>query len=226
MKKVKVNACRKTPEKVSVHQGPTLKADVHMYAWARPYNDPNIIDVFTGLDRGFKYSPIFRNCVADTMVELTGYRRKDYVIAENQTGKEHIPKVTVWHHAWDEKNGKYRMQLVDFVEHKKTCPHAGGCKLWLINTKKKSKYAIYRKSCNESNQGRYSDLTMIYPVENGERAFYQNGYVSKKTLAVCDRKRIKLVGVDVYGNLLYKNEKHTYFWDHEFDLLIPVKSEI
>ena len=28
-------------------------------------------------------------------------------------------------YAWDEINGLYRMQLVDFIEHKKTCPHAG-----------------------------------------------------------------------------------------------------
>jgi hypothetical protein len=87
--------------------------------WTTPYTDPDIKSVFTGLNGRFKYSPIFTNCLADTMVELTGHRSKDYVIAEAQTGKKHTPGVTVWHHVWEKQDGKYRMQLVSFEEHKK-----------------------------------------------------------------------------------------------------------
>lgn len=188
--------------------------------WAKPYNDPNIINAITGLGGNFEYSPIFMKCATDTWVELTGYRRKDYIIAEDQTGKKHQPKVTVWHHAWDEKDGKYRMQLVDFVEHKKTCPHAGGCKLWLTNTEKRSKYA---SSKQKENYGNYSDLSPFYPIESAEINFYQKGYVSKKTMTAVKRKKAKLCGVDVYGNLLYKNCRNIYFWDHESDLLILIK---
>lgn len=206
-------------------RGAVKKVDVGMYAWAKPYNDPNIIDVFTGLGKGFRYSPIFKNCIADTMVELTGYRSKDYVIAEAQTGKMHTPKVTVWHHAWYEKDGKYRMQLVDFNEHKKTCPHAGGCKLWLLNTKKVSKYMSYKRMRDYGQLGDYSDLSLFYPVENSKISFYQNGYVSKKTLSAIGRKKAKLCGIDMYGNLLYKNAKNTYFWDHESDLLFLINDK-
>ena len=105
------------------------------------YLNTNIDNVVTGLGGNFRYSPIFKNAVADTFIELTGYRNKDYKIAEAKTGKGHTPKVTVWHHAWQEKDGLYRMQLVDFSEHKKTYPHAGGCKLWIMNTHKKKKYS-------------------------------------------------------------------------------------
>lgn len=83
-----------------------IRTDAGKYAWAKPYNDPNIKDIPTGLGRGFRYSPIFKNSIVDTMVKLTGYRSKDYAIAETQTGKKHIPKVTVWHHAWHEENGR------------------------------------------------------------------------------------------------------------------------
>ena len=37
------------------------------------------------------------------------------------------------------------------------------------------------------------------------------------------RKKAKLCGVDVYGNLLYKNGRNIYFWDHENDLLILIR---
>lgn len=201
-----------------------LKADVHCYAWAKPYSDPNIINVDTGLGKSFRYSPIFKNCIADTMVKLTGYRKKDYVIAEDQTGEKHVPRVTVWHHVWEEKDGMYRMQLVNFDDHKKTCPHAGGCKLWLLNTKGRSRYLKHRKNIMKNQMGNYTDLSEFYPVESGERAFYQKGYVSKRTLSVCYRKGIKLVGIDAYGNLLYQNGKKSYFWDHESDSLRLVKS--
>ena len=219
MKSTNKKYLRRMKRKSSV-RGNGIRIGTGMYAWAKPYNDPNIINVPTGLGRGFKYSPIFKKCIADTMVELTGYRRKDYVIAEAQTGKEHTPRVTVWHHAWEEKNGKYRMQLVDFEEHKKTCPHAGGCKLWLQNTKKRSKYLSHNAIYSSQNSGDYSDLPSFYSVESTESNFYQKGYVSKSTLSVIRKKKAQLVGVDMYGNLLYKNAKNLYFWDHESDSLI------
>lgn len=190
-----------------------IRTDAGKYAWAKPYNDPNIKDIPTGLGRGFRYSPIFKNSIVDTMVKLTGYRSKDYAIAETQTGKKHIPKVTVWHHAWHEENGRYLMQLVNFDEHQKTCPHAGGCKMWL-EANKKSRYLS-----NKNKIGYYSDFP-YYPVEATERNFFQKGYVSKKSLSAVRRKKARLFGIDMYGNLLYKNAKNIYFWDHESDLLI------
>lgn len=195
------------------------------YAWAKPYNDPNIKNVDTGLGKGFRYSPIFIKCFAETMIELTGYRSKDYVIAEKKTQTRHIPKVTVWHHAWDEKDGKYLMQLVDFEEHKKTCPHAGGCKLWLLNTKKKSKYLSYKKRQGYDKGGCYSDIPVFYPIDNFQSDFFQKGYVSKRTLSLVGRKKVKLCGVDMYGNLFYENDKNKYFWDHESDALILLSNK-
>lgn len=198
-----------------------MKVDRDIYAWAKPYNNPNIINVSTGLSGKFAYSPIFKKCIADTMVILTGYRKKDYMIAEEQTGKKHVPKLTVWHHAWEEKNGEYRMQLVDFNEHKKTCPHAGGCKLWLLNNKKSSKYFAYKE---KKIVGNYSDILEFYPIESDKRGYYQRGYVSKRTLSIINRKQAKLIGIDIYGNLLYKTRKNIYFWDHESDEILLLKS--
>lgn len=205
--------------KISSYNVGFQRKDSEMYAWAKPYNDPNIEDVYTGLGGNFKYSPIFKNSIADTMVALTGYRNKDYVIAEAQVGKKHTPCVTVWHHAWQEKNGLYRMQLVDFDTHKKTCPHAGGCKLWLLNTKKKSKYNSYRRS---DKGGDYTDITTYYSIQASDRNYYQRGYVSKRTLSCIRRKKLKLVGIDIYGNLIYESRKGKYFWDHESDCLMSL----
>lgn len=190
--------------------------------WTTPYTDPDIKSVFTGLNGRFKYSPIFTNCLADTMVELTGHRSKDYVIAEAQTGKKHTPGVTVWHHVWEKQDGKYRMQLVSFEEHKKTCPHAGGCKLWLLNSTENR--VSYRQMEHFEESGDYSDLSLFYPIRNSKIKFYQNGYVSKKTLLFAKKERAELFGIDVYGNLLYKNNTNLYFWDHEFDLVFSVKN--
>lgn len=217
----------KTKRKKSRHlytrKNTMIEINREIYSWAKPYDDPNIINVSTGLGRGFEYSPIFIKCIADTMVELTGYRRKDYIIAEDQTQTKHVPGISVWHHAWEEKDGKYRMQLVDFQEHKKTCPHAGGCKLWLLNTKKRKKYAAYKNRRIQDDYGNYSDVTLVYPIKSSERAFYQNGYVSKKTKTDIGRKKARLWGVDIYGNLLYKNAKNMYFWNHESDELLLIK---
>lgn len=65
------------------------------YVWAKMYDDPKIKTVPTGQSGNFRYSPVFLDCIVETMVKLTGYRKKDYVIAERQTGVEHIPKETV-----------------------------------------------------------------------------------------------------------------------------------
>ena len=192
------------------------------YRWSKPYNDPNIESGNTGLDGKFKYSPVFVDSIVDTMVELTGYRKKDYIIAEEQTGKKHMAGRTVWHHAWNEKDGKYLMQLVDFEEHKKTCPHAGGCKLWLLNKGYKLQYAIHKKY-NRKNTGNYSDKSHFYRINESEIGFYQKGYVSRKTLSIVRRKKIALYGTDVYGNLLYGNAKKLFFWDHENDVLTRIR---
>lgn len=61
-----------------------------------------------------------------------------------------------------------------------------------------------------------------YEIDSGDRNYYQRGYVSKKTLFVANRKKAKLVGIDMYGNLFYKSRNTTYFWDHECDILIPI----
>lgn len=74
---------------------------------------------------------------------------------------------------------------------------------------------------NES--GDYSDLSLFYPIRNSKIKFYQNGYVSKKTLLFTKKKRAELFDIDVYGNLLYKNDTNLYFWDHEFDLVFSAK---
>lgn len=203
-----------------------LKANaIHIESFVRPYANSDIIDVDTGLSKNLKYSPVFKKCIAETMVKLTGYRKKDYVIAESQTGKKHKPKQSVWHHAWDEKNGLYRMQLVDFSEHKKTCPHAGGCKLWLLHNNKTKYRSCGLKGSLGKNEGCYLDIPPYYSIKNDERDYYQKGYVSKKTLLLTKRKRICLVGVDMYGNLIYQNDKYTFFWDHEQDILIPIRTK-
>lgn len=213
---------RKYREKRNIVQKiPQTKPE--MFAWAKPYNDPNIDTVPTGLSKQFRYSPIFRNAVADTMVKLTGYRRKDYIIAEQQTGIKHTPTVTVWHHAWDENNGLYRMQLVDFDTHKKSCPHAGGCKLWLLNNNINGSYRSHRR-INET--GNYTDVATFYEIDARDRNDFQKGYVSKKTCSLVRKKHIQLRGVDMYGNLLYANSKGAYLWDHESDSLIPLKGTI
>lgn len=60
--------------RVSSNRRIMVKATVEMYAWAKPYTDSNIDNVVTGLGGNFRYSPIFKNTVADTFIELTGYR--------------------------------------------------------------------------------------------------------------------------------------------------------
>ncbi len=193
------------------------------YVWAKMYDDPKIKTVPTGQSGNFRYSPVFLDCIVETMVKLTGYRKKDYVIAERQTGVEHIPKETVWHHAWEEKNGEYRMQLVNFEEHKKTCPHAGGCKLWLIKTKKKRRYASYTQSANQERYGEYFDISLFSPIEKSQAGIYLKGYVGTRSLSTIKKKKLELCGVDMYGNLLFKNRENTYAWDHETDEFILIK---
>ena len=75
--------------------------------WKKPYDNPNIDSIVTGLQGKFAYSPKFRKPIAETSIVLTGYRRKDYCEAEQVTNEIHQPKKTVWHHVWEEKNGEY-----------------------------------------------------------------------------------------------------------------------
>ena len=80
------------------------------------------------------------------------------------------------------------------------------------------RYAQFKKKdCN------YTDFSTIYPINLEEVDYYERGYVDKRTLSIIRRKKARLVGMDVYGNLIYKNRKTTYFWDHEQDILIPMK---
>ena len=72
---------RKNKIKMVSKQRIIMKANIAVYAWANPYNNSNVINVSTGLSGNFRYSPIFKECIADTMVKLTGYRRQDYIIA-------------------------------------------------------------------------------------------------------------------------------------------------
>ena len=118
------------------------------FAWSKPYPD-SIESIDTGLEGRFKYSPRFKKSEADLFIELTGRRAKDYKIAEATTKTKHIPRKTVWHHVWNEINGEYEMQLVDYNIHKSTYSHAGGCKLWLLQHPNSKKYA--RKERGQSN---------------------------------------------------------------------------
>jgi hypothetical protein len=197
----------------------TLYAQTSIEAWAKPYDDKFFKNVQTRLGKQFEFSPIFKNPIADTWVELTGYRRKDYIIAEKQTGTMHTPGLTVWHHAWDvNNNGKYRMQLVDFDLHKKTYPHAGGCRLWQNNQHKVKRYASsYRLT------KRYTDYQIDYEIDGPQHDYYQRGYMSKRIMQLTKAKGLKLVGMDAYGNLFYEtHNRQVYIYDHEYDTLVSL----
>ncbi len=98
---------------------------------ARPYNDPSIIDIYTGRAGVWAYSPSFRMPPAQAVcnIALTGRRAQDYLVAEAQTHVQHIGGVTVWHHVYnyDPVTHLCTMQLVDWDTHVGTIPHAGGC---------------------------------------------------------------------------------------------------
>ena len=103
------------------------------------YDEKEFENIDTGRDNQWKYSPRFRYPMAETLIPLTGSRKKDYVLAENITGQKREPKVTVWHHVWySDLNGNYMIQLVDYRKHIETYPHAGGCKKWLLDNNKGS----------------------------------------------------------------------------------------
>lgn len=81
----------------------------------------------------------------------------------------------------------------------------------------------YRYTQLREKYGNYTDFSTIYSINLEEIDYYERGYVDKRMLSIIRRKNARLVGMDVYGNLIYKNGKTTYFWDHEQDTLIPIK---
>lgn len=182
--------------------------------WNKPYTG-DIESVHTGLGKNYKYSPIFKHPIAEAYVELTGDRRKDYLLAEQATNIKHIPGETVWHHAWKTQNGKYLMQLVELKEHQKTCPHAGGFKKW------KDEHGI-----------RNRQLTQFVSTHSREM---MDGYSFGRTISgstvglrirkTVDIKRLSICGFDACGNAYYRSREtgKLYFYDHEYDRLIPMK---
>lgn len=210
---------------------------------AHPYvNTTEIETIDTLLKHQWRYSPLFRHPYADTDIALTGSRRDDYKLAEAVAGVKHIPGSTVWHHAWrKDKFGKYKMQLVDYSIHQKTCPHAGGCKLWTIENNK-----IYR-SCgdvyvNKSMLGKNIMSKTVYKV--GEirtgitsRTYedfiidhifnYHNSTHTLRMGVSCSsrvrRKFSRVWGLDPYGNLFLSDDRgQLYFFDHETGKLISI----
>lgn len=207
-----------------------------LWMWANPYNNPNlIISIDTKLPGNSKYSPLFLQTFADTYITLTGSRNRDYRLAEAETKCIHIPKTTVWHHVWEKNSGgKYRMQLVDYSLHQKSCPHAGGCKLWTLEhnmaykcyrnvyvsekllNKKIGKYRV--NFVGELRRGRtripYADYVIDYIFDEDET--YTKSICIRKGQR-CVAKRTRVWGLDPYGNIFVVNSKGELFLlDHEF----------
>jgi len=115
-----------------------------------PYG--NILDIEninTSLDNQWKYSPKFKNPTAETKILLTGSRVKDYDLAEKNVAIKHSPRINVWHHVWEKDgSGNYTMQLIDYKKHLETIPHAGGCKMWLLENKS----GTYRSKSHKKSQ--------------------------------------------------------------------------
>lgn len=207
---------------------------------AQPYKDASeIASIDTKLKHQWKYSPLFKNPLVESNLKLTGYRKKDYVLAETITGCLHVPGVTVWHHAWlKDSLGNYRMQLVDFSRHQNTCPHAGGCKLWSIEHKTiyKSYGTVYLSEAllgkvvmgktvyktghirTIQNSFPYSDYVIDY-IFNSEEDFPVvpvHMYSRRKALSTS----LRAWGLDPYGNIFLSNAKgDLYFFDHEVEIL-------
>lgn len=214
--------------------------EMHAYPYA---NTAEIKTIDTHLKHKWRYSPLFIHPYADTDITLTGSRRNDYKLAEANTGAKHIPGSTVWHHAWmKDKLGKYKMQLVDYSIHKKTCPHAGGCKLWTIENNK-----VYRSSggvyVNESMLGKAIRSKTIYnvggirtgitsrPYEDFIIDYVFNNRNSMNTLnkvasyrSNIRGKSLREWGLDPYGNLFLADARgQLYFFDHEMGMLISIE---
>lgn len=215
-------------------------------AKATPYEDVSEVQsIDTALDKQWRYSPKFLHPKAETKVVLTGYRSRDYVLAENECGVIHIPMQTVWHHVWEKDNsGKYTMQLVDFSIHQKHCPHAGGCKMWLLahggKYKKYNKFNIYlndkllntkimigrtmrtiRKSgwIKEDQQNDYSDIIIDGIFSDEELSETKSFGRSRCKGNRKGRSRQNVwtpFGCYPYGNLIYKNRAgKLFFFNHE-----------
>lgn len=218
---------------------------------AHPYEDTTEIEsIKTDLSGKWKYSPLFKNPLAYADIRLTGSRRKDYKLAEATSGEVHLPGKTVWHHAWKkDASGKYRMQLVDFALHQKTCPHAGGCKLWERdhNKRYKARYKAYKSYggiyMNENLFGKTVTGNSAYGVEELRAGTATEPYTDFVIDYIFDRsiplphlelysmlrnkriakKSFKVWGLDPYGNLFLAGAKgKLYFLDIENSSLIPL----
>lgn len=211
--------------------------DTHAVMQAHPYADTEEIETIdTGLAKQWKFSPLFKNPLAETDIRLTGSRIKDYKLAELNAGQTHIPGVTVWHHAWrKDRFGNYRMQLVSFSAHQKTCPHAGGCKLWTIEHHKIYKAQgpvhvsealsaktiagkkIYRTGTirNGVNSSSYSDYFIDYIFEE-ENPLHIETKICKGSFHKREPLASRIWGLDPYGNLFLSNDNgQLFFYDHE-----------
>lgn len=99
-----------------------------------PYTQTNVLSIYTWRQGQWAYSPSFtgRKLITSAQVALTGYRKRDYLAAENRTHQQHTPRVTVWHHVYnfDANTNECTMQLVHWDHHVQTIPHTGGCKAY------------------------------------------------------------------------------------------------
>ena len=205
--------------------------------WARPYDVLEDVDsIHTGLGKQFEYSPSFRNNITSVFVYLTGKRKDDYRLAETKAGIVHSPGETVWHHVWRTNvKGEYEMQLVDYQLHQKTCPHAGGVKLWSMRQGNIKRYTnrnsniiisdrnygkkLYNKTINRTGYIRAmtrlketDDYVIDYIFDNDAHPSVKNC----KALAHKKKAGFKLWGIDPYGNWFLKNRKgKIYFLNHE-----------
>ena len=207
-----------------------------------PYRDTKIRSIDTGLKKQWKYSPLFSQPIVDTYVTLTGSRKKDYTLAEAKSNVRHTPKMNVWHHVWEKnQNGEFRMQLVDFDLHKKSCPHAGGCKLWSIENGKtyKSQGNVYVGNHLRGQVYRGKKVWKVGDIrvgqEDGPYGDFVIDYIFAEELdnsgqkihrfrsAFQSKKRFRLWGLDPYGNVFYSDMKRNlYFYDHETGKLINI----
>lgn len=213
------------------------KPQVQMHA--HPYPDTaKISSIYTGLSKQWKYSPLFIYPISETYVELTGSRKKDYILAESKTNTKHIPGLTVWHHVWEKKpNGEYRMQLVDISLHQATCPHAGGCKLWSIenNKKYKSHGGVYvsdhLNGCKYCGKMVYKSGEIRIGQENPPYYDFAIDYIFEHEQNVCrlgkrfsSKKKFTVWGLDPYGNTFFADTRgDLYFFDHENGWLVNVQ---
>ena len=195
--------------------------------WAKPYDNDKITNINTGLTGQWRYSPSFDDAIATTWVALTGYRRKDYKIAEKQVGIRHEPGRTLWHHVWRmNAQNEVEMQLVETRKHQKSCPHAGGCKLWLLNNGRK----VYKRHkqivkamsiVSQGNYAHYSDYEIEYLSSKSSRTFLYNSCLANKR-----HRKLRIIGMDAYGNVFFENRRGVKFvFDHEFDNLRPLKKK-